>query len=215
VTARSVFFDLDGTLLRGSTAQYMTRELVRRQTLPPSAVATYLRYDLLYRLNRLTIDEVYGFGQSVLEQTGLGTDEVDALVHSVVRQDILPSLFRHGIDLLREHQRSGHAVVLCTAGPMLTARPVAEALGMDDVLANTADWLTSDLPLCFGPGKVDHMRRWASDHGYDLVDCYAYSDSRSDLPMLEAVGRPRAVNPQWTLRIEAVKRGWPVLHFHA
>lgn len=67
-----------------------------------------------------------------------------------------------------------------------------------------------DRPICYGPGKVEHARRWAADHGIDLGASWFYSDSRSDLPMLEAVGSPEVVNPDPRLGFVARRRGWPI-----
>jgi phosphoserine phosphatase len=94
----------------------------------------------------------------------------------------------------------------------------AEEWGFDDFLAN--DFHTGDdgalvgtfhTPLCYGSGKVAHAERWASDRAVDLDSSFFYTDSYSDLPMLERVGEPRVVAPDPRLAREAKKRGWPVL----
>ncbi len=121
--------------------------------------------------------------------------------------------------LLESHTQRGHATYIVSAAPVEIVEPLAQALGMTAGLgtrAVVADGVyTGELagPFCYGPGKVDAIRDVAHWEGFDLSRCYAYSDSASDLPMLEAVGHPVAVNPDGRLGATAAARGWPVVIF--
>jgi HAD superfamily hydrolase (TIGR01490 family) len=122
--------------------------------------------------------------------------------------------------LLDLHHRAGRQTFIVSAAPQEIVGPFAEALGMTGgigTVSEVADGVyTGELagPFCYGPGKVDAIQEMAGWEGFDLGRCYAYSDSASDLPMLEAVGHPVAVNPDKALFEVARDRGWPVVVFH-
>ena len=120
--------------------------------------------------------------------------------------------------LIQEHRRAGHLLVLATTTPDDLVRPLAEALGLDDVVATRYAWVDGaytgrlDGGFVWGFGKLTALRSWAERHDVDLAESFAYSDSINDLPMLSAVGRPTAVNPDLALHALAMVRRWPVLH---
>ena len=121
--------------------------------------------------------------------------------------------------LLESHHRRGHATYIVSAAPVEIVEPLAGALGMTAGIGTRAvvedGVYTGELagPFCYGPGKVTAIAEVAHWEGYDLSRCYAYSDSASDLPMLDAVGHPVAVNPDARLGAAAAERGWPVVIF--
>src|SRR5690606_27446395 len=113
----------------------------------------------------------------------------------------------------------GHRVVVISASPEEIVRPLCRHLGVADVIATRAavdeeGRYTGELELyAYGPGKAEAMRAMAEEEGIDLEASYAYSDSITDLPMLEAVGHPIAVNPDSALRVIAEERGWEIRKF--
>jgi phosphoserine phosphatase len=117
------------------------------------------------------------------------------------------------------HRHAGRATYIVSAAPQEIVGPLATSLGMTGGIGTRGKVLdgayTGELegPFCYGPGKVDAMRELARWDGLDLGQCYAYSDSASDLPMLEAVGHPVAVNPDAKLERHARDHGWPVVIF--
>ncbi len=116
------------------------------------------------------------------------------------------------------HRAAGRDIIVVSASGHEVVDPIAELLGADIVIATqmviTDGQYTGDVAFyAFGEAKATKMRELAADRGYDLADCYAYSDSITDLPMLEAVGHPTAVNPDRALRREAERRGWPIQTF--
>ena len=121
--------------------------------------------------------------------------------------------------LLEQHRHAGRATYIVSASPVELVEPLAKALGMTAGIGTRSAIVdgvyTGELagPFCYGPGKVEAISELARWEGLDLGQCWAYSDSASDLPMLEAVGHPVAVNPDSKLERFAGQRGWPVVVF--
>jgi HAD superfamily hydrolase (TIGR01490 family) len=122
---------------------------------------------------------------------------------------------------LEEHRGEGHRLVLLTSSSQYLSEAVSEELRLDGFLCNSFEveggFFTGRAvrPLCFGRGKVDHATRFAKEHGVPLEQCAFYTDSFSDLPMLEAVGEPVVVHPDPRLRRAAKKRGWRIVDWDA
>jgi HAD superfamily hydrolase (TIGR01490 family) len=133
---------------------------------------------------------------------------------------ILPRIYPEMLDEVHLHQDQGRATFLVSAAGNELVRTLARVLGMEDGIGTR--WEVGpdgaytgrmDGPFVYGKGKVEAMRRFAEEHGIDLGASYAYSDSASDLPMLELVGHPVAVNPDQPLLEVARQRGWRVIRF--
>jgi HAD superfamily hydrolase (TIGR01490 family) len=212
------FFDLDHTLLDGANGNLIVIYMVKRGLLGPGALGRALRYTVLYRLNRLPRDEVYRW--TFRECSKYPLPELLRLLDEAYRECIMPRLFLEGAETIRMHRANGHLTVIATAAGEYISEKVRVQLGADDKIAAVADVedgrLTDrlHLPLPYGRGKAELAARYAREHGVDLGDCYFYSDSVADLPLLEAVGHPVAVNPQRKLRRIAEMRGWPVLRWN-
>src|SRR5205823_4295511 len=115
-------------------------------------------------------------------------------------------------------REQGHDVVVISASGAEIVSPIAELIGATDSVATSMvvvdDRYTGEIDFyCYGENKAVAIRRLAEERGYHLAACYAYSDSITDQPMLEAVGHPHAVNPNRALRKLAAQRGWPILTF--
>ena len=128
-------------------------------------------------------------------------------------------LFRPGaLKALKRHRQAGDRIVLLTASSHFIAEHVARDLGLDAILCNRMEIDPGGLltgrtvgPVCYGPGKLVHARLEAAAHGVGLEGCAFYTDSYSDVSVLEVVGRPVAVNPDPRLRRRALKRGWEIV----
>ncbi|WP_324275841.1 HAD family hydrolase [Blastococcus brunescens] len=145
-----------------------------------------------------------------------------ATVHDIVRETLHeivdPLVYAEAADLIEEHRAAGREIVIVSSSGAEMVEPIGEMLGVDQVVATrmvTEDGrYTGEISFyAYGENKAAAMREVAAAGGYDLADCYAYSDSITDLPMLSAVGHPTAVNPDRGLRKAALERGWPVLQF--
>jgi phosphoserine phosphatase len=122
------------------------------------------------------------------------------------------------VDLFEEHRAAGREVVLVSSSGEEVVGPIGEMLGVDRVIATRMiveeGRYTGDIAFyAYGENKRTAIAELSTAEGWDLADCYAYSDSATDVPMLEAVGHPFAVNPDKALRKAAAERDWPVLVF--
>lgn len=211
------FFDLDHTLLDGSNGTMYAKAMVKDGYMKPGALFWVAWYTILYKLNRLPRKEVY---RKVLDVMGQYTVlEMIRMMDTGFEKEVLPRLYAGGVRIVREHRERGHRTVIATAAGEYIAERVRVQLGADDVIATPiptkGDYITSDMegPTAFMEGKLDMARDYCARQGADLGGCYFYSDSASDLPLLEAVGHPVMVNPQFKLRLAVRGRGWPVLRF--
>ena len=127
-------------------------------------------------------------------------------------------VYQEALDLIALHRALGRRVYVVSSSPDEVVRPLARHIGITDVIATEAETVdgryTGGLAFyCYGEGKAEGIRATADREGIDLAGSFAYSDSATDLPMLEAVGNAVAVNPDRDLRREAEKRGWQVRYF--
>jgi HAD superfamily hydrolase (TIGR01490 family) len=211
------FFDLDHTLLDGANGNLVVAYMVKKGLLGWEAVWKALKFTVLYRLNRLPREEVYRW---TFQECGkYPIAELIRMLDEAYEACIMPRLYREGEECIAEHKAKGHLTVIATAAGEYISEKVRVQLGADDKIAAVAPvrdgFLTDELqrPLPYGEGKEQLARAYARSRGVDLAQCYFYSDSLADLPLLEAVGHPVAVNPQRRLRRLAEERGWPVLRW--
>jgi len=211
----AAFFDLDGTLVSVNTASlWMKRERrLGRINLYQQFMAIF--YMLCYRFGVVNIEEVTIKALQTVK--GLNEEEVRKWTHEWFEKEVTPYAAPDAFDAIKEHRNSGHILVLLTSASLYESEIAAKFFGMDAFLCSryeVKDGVFTGgiiLPLCYGHGKVIHARNYASENNIDLSISYFYSDSITDLPMLMAVGNPRAVNPDFRLSREAKKRGWPIL----
>ncbi|MBA2325758.1 MAG: HAD-IB family hydrolase [Actinobacteria bacterium] len=216
----AAFFDLDRTLLRGSSGPFLSAELRAAGLLGDGSIPGLGLLNRIYdvfgesrpimALTRRAARQANGWNVERVQQAGL--DAAQALVDRI--QPFAAPLFR-------QHREAGRLVVLATTTPYDLVKPLADALGLDDVVATrytvrdgTYDGSVAG-EFVWGPAKRDAVKKWADDHGVPLADSWAYSDSYFDAPLLSAVGHPFAVNPDPRLQLLALLRRWPVIHLDA
>jgi HAD superfamily hydrolase (TIGR01490 family) len=145
---------------------------------------------------------------------GLDTETIRRLAKETLDAVSLPRIYPKAVQAIRAHRRNGTRVVLLTGALDFLVDPISP-LADEIICAKLAEYegkftgALEETPIA-GEARSAHMRRWASDRGVDLKDCWAYADSVSDLPMLAAVGHPVAVNPDDALRDEAERLGFAV-----
>lgn len=209
------FFDLDLTLLAANSGKlWIRRELALGQL----SKRTALQAALWLTQYQLGLGGLALVSRAISTTEGMIESELAARTASFYERQVR-MLFRPGaIDALRVHRASGDRVVLLTASSHFLAEKVAAELELDAILCNRMEVDRRGLltgrtvgPICYGEGKLLHARAEADAHQIQLADCAFYTDSFSDLPVLEAVGRPVAVNPDPRLRRRANKRGWPIV----
>jgi HAD superfamily hydrolase (TIGR01490 family) len=150
--------------------------------------------------------------------TGWDVQQVKDIVSETLYEIVDPLIYDEAAGLIEDHKANGREVVIVSSSGEEVVEPIGKLVGADRVIATrmvVADGrYTGQIGYyAYGPAKAAAMRELAESEGYDLADCYAYSDSITDLPMLEAVGHPAAVNPDRALRRAARERGWPILVF--
>ncbi len=211
------FFDLDHTLLDGANGNMVVKYMIRTGRMGLDAAWKALKYTALYKMNRLPRLEVYRW---TFQECGkYHIDELIEMLDEAYEQYVLPRLFAEGKQKIQEHKEKGDLTVIATAAGEYMSEKVRVQLGADDKIAATAPVVDGrltdhfDLPLPFGEGKLERVERYALEQGYNLTDCYFYSDSVADLPLLLAVGHPVAVNPQRALKKIALQKGWPIVRW--
>ena len=150
---------------------------------------------------------------------GIRASRIRELVEETLDEVVAPLVYEEALDLMEEHRRAGREVVIVSITPEEVAQPLAAHLGVTHVIATRSavdaeGRYAGELDFyASGTAKADAIRRLAGEWQIDLDRCHAYSDSITDLPMLEVVGYPVAVNPDRDLKKLAEEREWPVLRF--
>ena len=212
----AAFFDLDRTLLRGTSNRTISAALkdvgvIDRDGLPGSALIGRLLDTVGETRVTMTLARL-----SVRLSSGWSVGEVRRAAHLATDQ-LIAALQPHAADLLEHHRSRGRSLVLATTTPALFIEPFAETLGFDGLVATRFDHVNGNLngrldgPFAWNAGKLQAVRDHAIREGIDLERSWAYSDSYFDRPLLGAVGHPVVVNPDPRLRALAAWRGWPVL----
>src|SRR5262249_51821810 len=136
--------------------------------------------------------------------------------HRWVEDEVLPLVVPGALRQIERHRSEGHVLAVLSSSPTYVTRPLAKVLGIDEVLSTTfevdGDRFTGRLvgPACVGPGKIHWAQSLETRRQVDLAKSWFYTDSYTDLPMLERVGNQVIVNPDPRLRFAAKKRGWPI-----
>jgi len=220
VSRAAAFFDLDKTLMAGSSGMQFARIAARHRIVSRRQLASWAVEHLRYRL-RGTTDERTGEVLRVAREliAGLPARSVERMNPEVMAA-ILPRIYPQMLDEVYTHQDAGRATFIVSAAGNGVVEPLAAVLGMDggigtryEVDGDGAYTGRFDGPFVYGPGKVEAMQTFAAEHGIDLARSYAYSDSLSDLPMLRAVGNPVVVNPDPALAGIAREEGWQAMRF--
>jgi putative phosphoserine phosphatase/1-acylglycerol-3-phosphate O-acyltransferase len=212
----AAFFDLDRTLLRGASGPVIGASLkeagVTDRSIPGEQLI-YRFYDLFgenrpsMEVTRRAVRFAQGWVREQVQEAGeLAADALAGALQPFARP------------ILDEHKKAGRPLVLATTTPYDLVKPLADALGFDDVVATRygvkdgAYDGTLDGEFVWGPGKLRAIAEWAMENAVDMGESWAYSDSYYDIPMLSAVGHPVVVNPDPRLLVTALVRRWPVVH---
>jgi len=215
----AAFFDLDKTVIAKSSALAFGRPFYRDGLISRRDVVKSAYAQLMFRLGG-TDEQAMARTRDYLAALckGWQVEQVQQIVAETLEELINPYVYAEAAVLIGEHQAAGRDVVLVSASGEEMVRPIGALLGVTDIIATRMGIVDGRFSgeiefYAAGPRKVDGVRELAGERGYDLAECYAYSDSSSDLPLLEAVGHPSVVNPDRGLRRVAAERSWPVLEF--
>ena len=218
-TRTAAFFDLDKTIIAKSSTlafskPFFDQGLLNRRAVLKSSYAQFLF--LMSGADHDQMDRMRSYVTSMC--AGWDVEQVKSIVGETLHEIVDPLVFAEAADLIADHKLCGRDVVVVSASGEEIVAPIARALGATHAMATRMvvedGRYTGEVAFyCYGEGKVQAIRELALREGYPLEHCYAYSDSITDLPMLEAVGHPAVVNPDRALRKEAAAREWPALTF--
>lgn len=215
----AAFFDLDKTIIAKSSTLAFSKPFFNQGLLNRRAVLKSSYAQFIYLLSGADHDQMDRMRIHMTNMVaGWDVEQVKSIVNETLHDIVTPLVFAEAADLIAAHKLCGRDVVVVSASGEEIVAPIARALGATHAMATRMvvedGRYTGEIAFyCYGEGKVQAIRELAAREGYPLEHCYAYSDSITDLPMLEAVGHPSVVNPDRGLRREAVERGWPVLSF--
>lgn len=218
MTTTIAFFDMDRTVLTDSSGMLYMRYLRRHGQVSRWVLLQSFWYAALYKLGFFN----YPVVAAKLAQTTARQNEAQTLaVCQAFFDDMLVDyVAQQAVRRIEEHRAQGHIVTLVSASTSYVVAPVAAHLGISDYLCTRLEVRNGRFtgaivqPPCYGADKIWHARQFAQRHGGDLAQAYFYSDSLSDLPLLEAVGHPVVVNPDPRLKPVAGQRGWPIERFY-
>jgi HAD superfamily hydrolase (TIGR01490 family) len=215
----AAFFDLDRTLMAGSSGLHWARAARGAGLLSRRRMARYGWENVKFRLRGSTDDATDRVRAEVGEMiAGKRVRDFERMAPKVLA-GVLPRLYPQMLRVAYEHQDAGRLVYICTAASQEMAEMMAHVLAFDGGIGARSEIVDGYYtgrpggPFTYREGKAQAIRELADEQGIDLAESYAYSDSESDLPMLRAVGHPVAVNPDTTLLKVARTEEWEILRF--
>ena len=220
VVMEAAFFDLDKTVIAHGALVAFGGSFRRAGMVNRRVLARTIWNGLVFRTFGADEERMRRFRESTLQITrGWDHATVTSIVHRSLAEVIDPIVYEEAIVLIEGHRAAGRLVYLVSASPEEIVAPLAEHLGLDGIIASRAlidaeGRYTGEVGFyCYGENKVEAITELAALKSIDLSQSYAYSDSATDLPMLEAVGHPIAVNPDRELTRTALHNGWPIVEF--
>ncbi len=217
---QAAFFDLDKTVIARSSVLAMSRTFFRDGLISPTWLVKGMYAQAVYLLVGADHERMEQSRHALLELTkGWEAARIERLVRETLEEVIVPYVYQEALDLFDEHRRAGRDVWLVSSSGEEIVRPLAQFLGIPNVVATTSgidDEGRYDGTIefyAYSRNKATAVRQIAEARGYDIDGCYCYSDSITDLPFLGVVGNPVAVNPDKELRAAAVAMGWDIRDF--
>jgi len=217
--AVAAFFDLDKTIIASSSALAFSRPLLKEGLINRRAALRSAYAQLVFSLAGADENKTERLRAEVSALcAGWDVAQVSAIVRETLHDVVDPLVYAEAAELIARHRADGHDVIVLSATGEEVVAPVAEMLGATRSVATRMQIVDGRYSgqvdfYCYGVNKAVAAKQLAATHGYDLAECFAYTDSSTDIPLLEVVGHPHAVNPDKLLRREALDRGWPILAF--
>ena len=212
-------FDLDNTLLAGDSDYLWGKFLCEHGIVNTEMYeSTNQKFYDDYKAGQL---DIYAFLEfSLAPLTLFSEQELDSLHLQYMQEVIEPLITEDALELVNKHRETGDTLMIITATNRFITAPIARAFGVENLLATEPEKIGGkytghviDIP-CYQEGKVKRLDKWLGENNISLDDSWFYSDSHNDLPLLEIVSHPVAVNPDPTLLQTAKQRNWPVMHLH-
>ncbi|MEC3981118.1 HAD family hydrolase [Amycolatopsis sp. H20-H5] len=218
-SAVAAFFDLDKTIIASSSALAFSKPLLREGLINRRAALRSAYAQLVFSLAGADAEKTERMRAEVSALcAGWDVAQVSAIVRETLHDVVDPLVYVEATDLIAAHLADGQDVIVLSATGEEVVAPVAEMLGATRSVATRMQIVDGHYSgevdfYCYGENKAVAAKQLAVTYGYDLAQCHAYTDSSTDIPLLEVVGHPHAVNPDRLLRRHATERGWPILTF--
>lgn len=218
---RAAFFDVDNTLIRGSTIYFLGRGMYQRGYFTKKDISRFVLANLRFRLTgKENKEEIARFQKSATDFIGgHSVKDIETIAQEIYDEYVSPAIWQGTIEIAQKHLSSNEEVWLVTAAPEDMAVLIAKRLGLTGALGSKAEIKDGAYTgamlgaLLHGKEKVTAVQDLAQRTGLNLAECYAYSDSHNDLPLLQCVGHPSAINPDAILGLRAMAEGWPIYDF--
>jgi HAD superfamily hydrolase (TIGR01490 family) len=212
----AAFFDLDKTIVARSSPLALGKSFFREGLISRSFFLKSLYAQLLFQLMGADEEKMERMRREASKMTqGWEQERVKQVVTEVLEEVISPLIYAEALERMHDHRAAGRLVCMVSSSPQEIVEPMARMLQVDRYIATRPRIVdgkyTGDLDFyAYGPHKAAAIQALAEELGVDLQGSYAYSDSATDLPMLEVVGNPVAVNPDKALRRIAIDREWTI-----
>lgn len=213
------FFDVDKTILSENSATLYLKALYLRGEIDWRDLVANLGSYLRYRLNLLDLER--WVANAMVHFKGRSVESLEREAELLFREELLPSMYAEAVELIDSHRKQGHVVALVSGATRFVIQPLAAHLGVEHCLythMEVKDGVFTGRvlqPICFGEGKIYWLQQLIEREQIDLARSYCYTDSITDLPLLDLVGHPVVVNPDPLLYRQARRRRWPVRYFTA
>ena len=215
----AAFFDLDKTIVARSSPLVLGRSFFREGLITRSSLLKSLYAQFVFHLMGADEEKMERLREEAAKLTsGWEQAKVREVVTEVLEDVISPLIYAEALELIHDHRAAGRLICIVSSSPEEIVDPLARMLEVDRFIATRPKVVdgryTGELDFyAYGPQKAQAIQELATELGLDLDGSFAYSDSTTDLPMLEAVGNPVAVNPDRALRRIAIERGWRIEAF--
>jgi HAD superfamily hydrolase (TIGR01490 family) len=215
------FFDIDNTIMRGASIFHLARGLFARKILSATDLANFaIAQGKFLTIGSENLSDMARITEDALSfVTGRTSEEVIGLSEEIYDEIMADKVWPGTVQLARTHRAAGHQVWLVSAAPIELANIIATRLGLSGAIATESEiengvytGRLKNQPM-HGVQKAIAIEKLAIEHGLDLVHSFAYSDSSNDIPLLNSVGNPTAINPDSALRNHARENNWPILDF--
>ena len=220
-TKRAAFFDVDNTLIRGSTIYFLGRGMYQRGYFTKKDISRFVLANLRFRLTgKENKDEIQRLQDAATDFIGgHNVKDIEAIAQEIYDEYVSPAMWQGTIDIAQALEAEGIEVYLVTAAPEDMAVLIAKRLGLTGALGSKAEIENGTYTgrmngaLLHGKEKAIAVTELAKEKGFNLSECFAFSDSNNDLPLLLCVGHPSAINPDALLGLRAMAEGWPIHDF--
>ncbi|OFT77103.1 MULTISPECIES: HAD family hydrolase [Corynebacterium] len=215
----AAFFDLDKTIIATSSAFAFGKEFMHNGMITRAEALELYWAKVSYMLVGQSSEKMDSTRDALAQLVeGWKVEDVQRITQETMRTVVTPAIYAEARELINQHKAAGHDVIIISASASILVEPIARELGIDTVVATEMGVedgrLTGEITNYLkGDAKADAVHRFAEEHGYNLAESYAYSDSATDIPMLEMVGNPVAVNPERALKKHAAANGWEIRIF--